>query len=255
MEGTSQNLLHSECNFLCPHVNAQFRYDSALMSLNPYAAPPRSVRTPALVAQSALGLAAGVYLLGTPFSVWSVFLLSESETVFTGAMISLGVALLVAATFIFGAVAFMVWLFQARTVLDPHDQYLEWKRGWTIGGWFIPIANFFIPLLVVGEISRYAQSRWGRDVPRTAFYVWATSWVLAQLVGNLSNLSSLGDSTMEGPVAVSGGAIVFELVSMVLIVTAGVAGVLMIRQITAALEQPASPWEGQVPVGHPQHLG
>ena len=38
----------------------------------------------------------------------------------------------------------------------------NWRIGWTIGGWFIPAAQFVIPKLVMNEIERIART------PRTA---------------------------------------------------------------------------------------
>ncbi len=41
----------------------------------------------------------------------------------------------------------------------------KWSAGWTVGGWFIPLAQFVIPKLVLNEIERIAKSpRWGGHV-------------------------------------------------------------------------------------------
>jgi hypothetical protein len=33
-----------------------------------------------------------------------------------------------------------------------------WSKGWAIGAWFIPIANFVVPYLVLGEASKVLQA-------------------------------------------------------------------------------------------------
>lgn len=60
---------------------------------------------------------------------------------------------------LFTVVSFLAWLYLARENLDRRgERFLRWSKGWSIGGWFIPLANLVIPCLVVGEV-------YGHSVP------------------------------------------------------------------------------------------
>jgi hypothetical protein len=68
------------------------------------------------------------------------------------------------------AVLVMIWLFRFSKALDARGASgRTWSSGWTIGGWFIPLANLVIPRLVVGEMERIA------NVPYTNEFV-GESW-------------------------------------------------------------------------------
>ncbi|WP_330186402.1 DUF4328 domain-containing protein [Dactylosporangium sp. AC04546] len=86
-------------------------------------------------------------------------------------------------------VVFIVWLYLARDNFDRrNDNNVGWRKGWTIGGWFIPLANLVIPYLVVKEIfARSSPDRtWTSDRVVTAWwlalivslfsYTEATTW-------------------------------------------------------------------------------
>jgi hypothetical protein len=73
------------------------------------------------------------------------------------------------------AVVFIVWLYKARENLDLSGETgMRWAKGWTVGGWFIPVANFVIPARVVGEVV--ARSRPGAirswTMPRVVIWWW-----------------------------------------------------------------------------------
>ena len=52
-------------------------------------------------------------------------------------------------------VVFIVYLYRASKNTELWDTTPRtWTPGWTIGGWFIPIANFVIPALVVSDSWR-----------------------------------------------------------------------------------------------------
>ena len=58
-----------------------------------------------------------------------------------------------------------------------------WSSGWTVGGWFIPVANLLIPKLVLGEIEAIGNGRrtsgndsaWRRGPTAAIGWVW---WIL-----------------------------------------------------------------------------
>ena len=63
-------------------------------------------------------------------------------------------------------VLLVIWCFQthkAASSLEPGER--RWSRGWAIGGWFIPVAGYVIPLLVFLETERIATAqRWNGRV-------------------------------------------------------------------------------------------
>ena len=52
----------------------------------------------------------------------------------------------------------LVWMHQAYRATDRYPAHgRTWGAGWAVGGWFIPIANYVIPKLVVNEIDRVSD--------------------------------------------------------------------------------------------------
>jgi hypothetical protein len=74
-----------------------------------------------------------------------------------------GTSLLFIAVWIATFVLLLVWMYKAHKATQHlWAGHRQWGAGWTIGGWFIPAAQFVIPKLVLNEIERIARS------PRTA---------------------------------------------------------------------------------------
>ncbi|MEV0247611.1 DUF4328 domain-containing protein [Nocardia sp. NPDC050712] len=71
----------------------------------------------------------------------------------------------------------ILWTVRARSnaeALYPATHRLS--RGWAIAGWFIPIANLILPLVVIADIARATGS-----VPRTV-WTWWFGWLAATIV-------------------------------------------------------------------------
>ncbi|QWQ41597.1 DUF4328 domain-containing protein [Streptomyces sp. YPW6] len=103
-----------------------------------------------------------------------------AETLYGVAALSQGVALLAT------AVVFIVWFHRTRRnaeVFDPSVQRMG--PGWAVGGWFVPIANFWFPYRVasgVWEASAQTRADGGwREVPRTPLNLWWAAWVASLL--------------------------------------------------------------------------
>ncbi|SNS90530.1 protein of unknown function [Asanoa hainanensis] len=80
----------------------------------------------------------------------------------------------------------IVWLWRARKNLDAFpDAKPSLGAGWTIGGWFLPIANLIVPGRIMANAAREStQNRW---VTRVAVIWWIAllvTWA-ADRVGNL----------------------------------------------------------------------
>lgn len=62
--------------------------------------------------------------------------------------------------FLLWFVSLIVWSFGAYTLTSTWaTSQRRWARGWTIGGWFIPIGFLFIPISVIRQTERIVLSR------------------------------------------------------------------------------------------------
>jgi len=58
------------------------------------------------------------------------------------------------------AISLIVWNYNAHILTTGWIiGERRWKKGWTIGGWFIPVGFLFIPILVTRETERIVLSR------------------------------------------------------------------------------------------------
>ncbi|MEV4533779.1 DUF4328 domain-containing protein [Asanoa sp. NPDC049518] len=80
----------------------------------------------------------------------------------------------------------IIWLWRARKNLDAFpDAKPSIPAGWAIGGWFLPIANLFVPGRIMANAAR--ESTHNRWVTRVAVIWWIAllvTWI-ADRVGNL----------------------------------------------------------------------
>lgn len=70
-------------------------------------------------------------------------------------------------------VAFLVWLWRARVNAELVSGAAAHRRsrGWAVGGWFVPVANLWIPYQVVADVWRASSPRWPATVaPVTAWW-------------------------------------------------------------------------------------
>ncbi|SUD49489.1 Uncharacterised protein [Nocardia otitidiscaviarum] len=74
----------------------------------------------------------------------------------------------------------MLWLRRARSnaeALNPDFRH-RFARGWVIAGWIVPIANLFVPPLMVADVLR-ASSAVGTG--SRVVVAWWTTWLTAHL--------------------------------------------------------------------------
>jgi hypothetical protein len=130
---------------------------------------------------------------------------------------------------VFTAVAFITWLYQARENLDlRRETGMRWAKGWTIGGWFVPIADLVIPARVVGEVV--ARSRPGavRSWTMPRLVTW---WWIAFLLGIVRFTYRTVD--VQTRTVVVHGDQFWNGVNGIASVAAAVLAVRLIRQVTA----------------------
>lgn len=149
-------------------------------------------------------------------------------------------------------VLFIVWFFQAyRAAASRGATFRTWASGWTIGGWFVPLANFVIPKLVMNEVDRMSDpeagdppigDRW-KALPRLeSSDMWWALFVLGSLSTAIgSNWQTYLDVTTATPTgdAISGysTATVILACGLAAIAGSGIAGARMVGSIGERLHE------------------
>jgi membrane protease YdiL (CAAX protease family) len=136
-------------------------------------------------------------------------------------------------------VLIIIFLYRAVKNTETWNREKEkWTPGWAIGGWFIPLANFVIPFLVVRET-------WQRSSPS---YVAGTSerpstgllwgWWLLFIVGIVAiQVDPGGDNPTLDEIRVRDG---FGIGGLVLLAVAAVLMMLMVRRLARWQRENAS---------------
>jgi hypothetical protein len=117
-------------------------------------------------------------------------------------------------------VLFLVWLARSRR----NAQKLSLRAsvpslGWTIGAWFIPVVNFFIPRQVVLDIGRASSASWEQKRDTTLVNLWWIVWITHAMV-------------LAGAGWVAPGSMAFLVVAEVLMIAAALLLGLVIERIT-----------------------
>lgn len=116
-------------------------------------------------------------------------------------------------------VLFLVWLARSRRNAQELSPLASVpSRGRTIGAWFIPVVNLFVPRRLVLDIGRASSASWERDT--TLVNLWWAAWITHALV-----------LVVAGRVAP--GSMAFLVVAEALMIAAAVLLGLVIERITA----------------------
>ncbi|MFK0280279.1 DUF4328 domain-containing protein [Streptomyces sp. NPDC090499] len=89
-------------------------------------------------------------------------------------------------------VLFLVWLARSRrNAQELSPEATVPGPGWTIGAWFIPVVNLFVPRRSVLDIGRAGSASWeNRDT--ALVNLWWAAWVGHALVLTAANLAAPG---------------------------------------------------------------
>lgn len=124
-------------------------------------------------------------------------------------------------------VMFLVWLWRARrnAELQAGPASQRTARGWTIGGWFCPVANLWMPYRVVIDIYRASSDRhrFGNIVG-----AWWVLLLLNYLVGITSLFLRVGDDVL----GYLHTALVVQSIILILTIAAGTLVAVIILRIT-----------------------
>ncbi|GGM59490.1 hypothetical protein GCM10007977_071330 [Dactylosporangium sucinum] len=122
-------------------------------------------------------------------------------------------------------VVFVVWLYLARDNFDRRcDNNVGWRKGWTIGAWFIPLANLVIPYLVVREI--FARSSPDRTwTPDRVVSAWWLALIVSLFSYTETTTWSDGTTQVVTPTAVA-------IVTAAAGIVSAIAGAVLVRRIS-----------------------
>ena len=145
----------------------------------------------------------------------------------------LGVAVLVLAP------CFVVWLWRAaknQQALGRQPERLS--SGWAIGGWFIPLANFAIPVLVVQDLWRGSDAAIAAGDPRwrIAERSWLVGWWWGLFLVPLLVASGTDADRLRQNLSEARGTNFLALIAMVLLFASTVLGSLVVSQLRTRQE-------------------
>ena len=83
------------------------------------------------------------------------------------------------AAFVLTAIVFVVWFRRARINAESSSWRQRRARGWTLWGWIIPIASFFVPFQLMGDIWRAGLPPAQRKKTAWLPALWWTAWLLS----------------------------------------------------------------------------
>jgi hypothetical protein len=82
--------------------------------------------------------------------------------------------------FIATVIAFVSWLYRARANAEHSTWPQRRARGWAIWGWVVPVANFFVPFQLVGDIWRAGLPASQRGKTAWLPALWWTTWLISE---------------------------------------------------------------------------
>jgi hypothetical protein len=130
-------------------------------------------------------------------------------------------------------VAWCMWQFRARSNLDAFGAGgLAISPGWSVGWWFIPLANLVMPFRAMSELWRASGSvEWQRKPGSALLGLWWAALIAGWLISQSAN-SFVGQST--GRVLTLGGTIVsirWVMVGQLVMAVAALLAILVVREI------------------------
>jgi hypothetical protein len=131
---------------------------------------------------------------------------------------------------------FIVWCFRAAKNQEALARQPErLGAGWAIGGWFIPLANLVIPVLVIQDLWRGSDARIARGDPRwrIADRSWLIGWWWGLFLAALLTFTGSPIDQRELDLAEVRGANLLAIVAMLCFASSAVLGVLVVKRINA----------------------
>lgn len=136
------------------------------------------------------------------------------------------------------AIPFLMWVYRAAENLREFNRReLQFEPGWTVGWWFIPIAQYFKPYQTMREISKASDpsvalndpTGWNNSrVPPTLKWWWA-AWLAYNGLFWISSMIAYGNAT-AGELITSDQ---IQIAAIGFLIAAGVLLFVIVRSITS----------------------
>ncbi|PNE42512.1 DUF4328 domain-containing protein [Streptomyces noursei] len=133
------------------------------------------------------------------------------------------------------AAAFLLWLTRVREnarVLSGQAPRYAWP--WVYAGWIVPIANLWVPRGII--VDAHQKSAPGERLPRAVNWWWGL-W----LAGMLSGVGLMYTGSTNDVIARAYSDVQFLLLADAAVLGAAVAGILVIRELTAVQQKHIEP--------------
>ncbi|WP_256726999.1 DUF4328 domain-containing protein [Streptomyces acidiscabies] len=125
-------------------------------------------------------------------------------------------------------VVYLCWFWRVRVNAEVFEPGGHTKtRGWTIGGWFVPVVNLWFPRRVMVDVWK-ASAPLGRTVSHGLVNAWWAAWVLWILAGRVMSVAYRRAETPAEIRDLSGVTMVTDTVEAV----AGVLAILVVLRVT-----------------------
>lgn len=185
----------------------------------PYVAPD-GLATATAISLGAAAIAEGWIMLADSLYLTATFLplgsTMASRLIEVGSVFDLALFLLLP-SFVGGAISVLAWMYCAYSNLPVLGaRRFRWSPGWAVGGWFVPIANLFIPYQTLRDLWSSADER-----PSLPLYWWVV-WIIGNVFAAATVL--VGKTTSVG--------LVVAILSDFLPVVAGILLIVIIQRIT-----------------------
>ena len=136
-------------------------------------------------------------------------------------------------------VVFIVYLYRAskNTELWNHNSR-TWTPGWAIGGWFIPLANFVIPALVVSDTWRRSpEPRPTTDVSQRSGTRIVWLWWVLFVIGIIGSRLDIDPSTISDARAQDW----INIVTSIVLAASAIPLVIIVRTLARRQQETAFP--------------
>jgi len=131
-----------------------------------------------------------------------------------------------------GSVLLVIWAWRATKNLDVWNLRHRWSPGWAIGGWFVPVASFWIPYQVVQDAWRSTASPATADPATFESEGSNLAWTLSFVTFWISSLLWLGAGRMGDELSDILASDRLGGVAALVGIVASIAAIVAIRQIS-----------------------
>ena len=100
------------------------------------------------------------------------------------------IKLIVGLVFFITAIIFLIWIYKTSWICNRiASPKMKYSPGWAVGWFFIPIANIWMPFLVMREIWKVAKNpiNWQKEKSSSLVGLWWWLWILSAFLDRLGS--------------------------------------------------------------------